>query len=41
MTAARFAEQLNQQIGNEFAAHQQYVACAIYFDAQTMLNRVT
>lgn len=36
MTAARFAEQLNQQIGNEFAAHQQYVACAIHYDALTM-----
>ncbi len=36
MTAPRFAEQLNQQIGNEFAAHQQYVACAIHYDALTM-----
>jgi len=36
MTADRFVEQLNRQIGNEFAAHQQYVACAIYFDALTM-----
>ena len=36
MTAARFAEQLNEQIGNEFAAHQQYVACAIHYDALTM-----
>ncbi len=24
------------QIGNEFSAHQQYVACAIYYDALTM-----
>ncbi|HEX8488725.1 MAG TPA: ferritin, partial [Propionibacteriaceae bacterium] len=29
-------EQLNSQIGNEFAAHQQYVACAVYYDALTM-----
>jgi len=36
MTAQRFADQLNIQIGNEFAAHQQYVACAIFFDALTM-----
>jgi ferritin len=24
------------QIGHEFAAHQQYVACAVYYDALTM-----
>lgn len=36
MTASRFADQLNEQIGNEFAAHQQYVACAIHYDALTM-----
>ena len=36
MPAARFVEQLNIQIGNEFAAHNQYVACAVYYDAQTM-----
>ena len=36
MTAPRFVEQLNEQIGNEFAAHQQYVACAIHYDALTM-----
>ena len=36
MTASRFVEQLNEQIGNEFAAHQQYVACAIHYDALTM-----
>jgi bacterioferritin B len=27
---------LNEQIGNEFAAHQQYVACAVFFDADTL-----
>lgn len=36
MTAARFAEQLNAQIGNELAAHNQYLACAVYYDALTM-----
>ncbi|GAA4112866.1 ferritin [Nocardioides fonticola] len=36
MVAARFAEQLNAQIGNELAAHNQYLACAVYYDAQTM-----
>ena len=36
MTAPRFADQLNEQIGNEFAAHQQYVACAIHYDTLTM-----
>ena len=36
MTASRFVDQLNEQIGNEFAAHQQYVACAIHYDALTM-----
>lgn len=32
----RFSEQLNAQIGNEFAAHQQYVAVAVHYDALTM-----
>ncbi|HET6166577.1 MAG TPA: ferritin-like domain-containing protein, partial [Marmoricola sp.] len=36
MTSSRFVDQLNEQIGNEFAAHQQYVACAIHYDALTM-----
>ncbi|WP_101523266.1 ferritin [Nocardioides houyundeii] len=36
MPAARFADQLNVQIGNELAAHNQYLACAVYYDAQTM-----
>ena len=36
MAAEAFVNQLNVQIGNEFAAHQQYVACAVYFDQQTM-----
>ena len=36
MPAARFVDQLNVQIGHEFAAHQQYVACAAYYDLLTM-----
>jgi bacterioferritin B len=36
LVAARFAEQLNVQIGNELAAHNQYLACAVYYDAETM-----
>jgi ferritin len=36
MPAQRFVDQLNDQIGHEFAAHQQYVACAVYYDALTM-----
>jgi ferritin len=34
--AARFVDQLNLQIGNELAAHNQYLACAVYYDALTM-----
>jgi ferritin len=34
--AARFTDQLNTQIGYELAAHNQYLACAIYYDDQTM-----
>jgi len=34
--AARFVEQLNTQIGNELAAHNQYLSCAVYYDALTM-----
>ena len=36
MAAPRFTTQLNAQIGNEFAAHNQYLACAVYYDALTM-----
>ena len=36
MAAARFVERLNEQIGYEFAASQQYVANAVYYDAQTL-----
>jgi ferritin len=36
MAAPAFVAQLNEQIANEYAAHQQYVACAVYYDAQTL-----
>jgi ferritin len=36
MLSTRLADALNAQVGNEFAAHQQYVACAAYFEAETL-----
>src|SRR5438045_4004172 len=36
MAADAFVSQLNEQIGHEFAAHQQYVACAVYYDSETL-----
>jgi len=36
MPADTFVARLNEQIGNEFAAHQQYVACAVHYDAETL-----
>ena len=36
MPAERFVTALNEQIANEFAAHQQYVAIAVHYDAQTL-----
>jgi ferritin len=36
MPASAFVDKLNEQIGNEFAAHQQYLAVAVYYDAQTL-----
>jgi ferritin len=36
MPAESFVSRLNEQIGNEFAAHQQYVAIAVYYDAETL-----
>jgi bacterioferritin B len=32
----RFTEALNKQIASEFSASQQYVAVAVYYDAQTL-----
>ena len=31
-----FAEELNAHIGNEYAASQQYVAIAVYYDQETL-----
>jgi ferritin len=36
MPSDTFVSQLNEQIANEFGAHQQYVACAVYYDAETL-----
>src|SRR4051794_27579824 len=36
MAADAFVTQLNEQIAYEFAAHQQYVAAAVYYDAETL-----
>ena len=33
---ARFPDALNEQIAREFAASQQYVAVAVYYDAETL-----
>ena len=33
---ARFPEALNEQVANEFAASQQYVAIAVYYDSETL-----
>jgi bacterioferritin B len=33
---ARFPQGLNEQVGYEFAASQQYVAIAVYYDAETL-----
>jgi ferritin len=33
---SRFSDALNQQIANEFGASQQYVAIAVYYDAETL-----
>jgi ferritin len=34
--APAFALKLNEQIGHEFGAHQQYVACAVHFDSEAL-----
>jgi bacterioferritin B len=33
---ARFPSAVNEQLGREYAASQQYVAIAVYYDAQTL-----
>lgn len=39
--APAFAQKLNQQIASEFDAHQQYVACAVYFDSEALPQLAT
>src|SRR3954452_18739149 len=36
MAADAFVKLLNDQIGHEFAGHQAYVACAVYYDSETL-----
>ena len=36
MSDSSFAAALNEQVANEFAAHQQYVAIAVHYDAETL-----
>src|SRR3954449_8775466 len=36
MPAPEFVARLNEQIANEFAASQQYVAVAVHYDAETL-----
>jgi bacterioferritin B len=36
MAADAFVTKLNEQIAHEFAAHQQYLAIAVHYDAETL-----
>jgi ferritin len=36
MPSQAFVDRLNEQIGNEFSASQQYVAMAVHYDRQTL-----
>lgn len=36
MSDSSFATALNEQVAHEFAAHQQYVAIAVHYDAETL-----
>ncbi len=36
MPALAFVDRLNEQIGHEFAASQQYLAIAVYYDDDTL-----
>jgi ferritin len=40
-TKRRFPAALNEHIGREFAASQQYIAIAVYYDAETLPNLAT
>jgi ferritin len=41
MAEKSFADALNEQIANEFAASQQYVGAAVYYDAETLPRLAT
>jgi ferritin len=41
MAAGRFASELNAHIANEFAASQQYIAIAVYYDSETLPQLAT
>jgi ferritin len=36
MAEQSFAAALNEQIANEFGAHQQYIGAAVYYDSETL-----
>jgi bacterioferritin B len=36
MADKSFPDALNEQISNEFAAHQQYIGAAVYYDVETL-----
>src|SRR5687767_15329862 len=36
MPSDNFVAKLNEQIGNELAAHQQYVAIAVHYESETL-----
>jgi ferritin len=36
MSSTPFTELLGEQVAHEFAAHQQYVACAVYYESETL-----
>jgi ferritin len=36
MAQSSFADALNEQVANEFAAQQQYIAIAVHYDAETL-----
>ena len=36
MAQKPFAEALNEQIANEFGAHQQYIGAAVYYESETL-----
>jgi bacterioferritin B len=36
MAEKSYADALNEQIANEFSAHQQYIGAAVYYDSETL-----